>query len=162
MFSAFLHQHGDNNLRVATRRVANEPGVVLEFFLFPKPFSGRITDNLRGSGFASDFDSGETDVARSAAFFVDNAVHRVGYFLHGRLGKREPLLAHVRRVFQEMGLLKDAPHGDAADHARELQRGGDDSALASGYGNRFTGIPLAMKHALDPFRGRHQPGLLRG
>src|SRR6266404_3465314 len=95
MFSAFLYQNGHDNLRIAARRVADEPGVVLELFLFPKLFAGRITDDLRGSRFTSDFDSGEPDVARGATFFVDNAVHRVGYFLDGSLRKRDALYVRL-------------------------------------------------------------------
>src|SRR5260370_32654845 len=61
-----------------------------------------------------------------------------------------------------MRLLENAAHGDPANHARELQRGGDDGALTDGHRNGFTGIPLAMIDALDPFRGRHQPGQFLG
>src|SRR6267378_7297284 len=61
-----------------------------------------------------------------------------------------------------MGLLKNAAHGDAANGVRELQGSGDNGALAGGHRNRFTRIPLAMKDAPDPFRGRHQPGQLLG
>src|ERR1700730_8606055 len=55
-----------------------------------------------------------------------------------------------------MWLLENAPHGNSTDGARELQRSGGDSTLSSRDGNGFSGIPLAMKHALDPFLGRHQ------
>src|SRR6266478_4577188 len=61
-----------------------------------------------------------------------------------------------------MGLLKNAAHGDAANGVSELQGSGDNGALAGGHRNRFTRIPLAMKDALDPFRGWHQPRQLLG
>ena len=56
-----------------------------------------------------------------------------------------------------MRLFENTATRDSADHASELKRSGDDGALTDGHRNRFTGIPLAMIDALDPFSGRHQP-----
>src|SRR5260370_35302794 len=106
MFSAFLYQNGHDNFRIAARRVADEPGVVLELFLFPKLFAGRITDDLRSSRFASDFDSRKPDVARGATFFVDNAVHRGAYFFDGSLRKRHALLTNIGRTLQQVRLYE--------------------------------------------------------
>ena len=61
-----------------------------------------------------------------------------------------------------MWLFENAAHGDPANGVRELQGSGDNGALAGGHRNRFTCVPLAMKDALDPFRGRHQPWQLLG
>src|SRR5258708_15625817 len=61
-----------------------------------------------------------------------------------------------------MRLFETAAQGDPADGVRELQGSGDNGTLAGGHRNRFTRIPLAMIDALDPFRGRHQPGQLLG
>src|SRR6202158_6075830 len=47
MFSALLYQHSHDNFRVATRRVANKPGIIFEFFLFPHPRASCVTDHLR-------------------------------------------------------------------------------------------------------------------
>src|SRR5207245_7612691 len=63
---------------------------------------------------------------------------------------------------QQMRLLEYASRSDSANHARELQRSRGDGALPRRHGDRFTGIPLAMENALDPFCGRHQPGQLLG
>ena len=34
VLSAFLNENGNDNFRIAPRRVADEPGVVFKFFLF--------------------------------------------------------------------------------------------------------------------------------
>ncbi len=162
MFAAFLNQNGDGNFRVATGGVADEPGIIFEFFLFPKFLAGCVTDHLRGARFSAHFDSRQADVSRGATFFVDDAVHTVGYFLHGRFGKREPLFADIRSVLQQVGLFENSATCYSTDHPGKLQRGSRDGALTGGHGDRFTGIPLAMKNALDPFRGRHQPGHFLG
>ena len=59
MLAAFLHQDGDDNFRIAPRRVAHEPGVVLELFLFAQSLSRGVADDLRGAGFAAEFDAGQ-------------------------------------------------------------------------------------------------------
>src|SRR6202140_2505983 len=60
-----------------------------------------------------------------------------------------------------MRLLKNAAHGDTADGARQLQRGGGDGALTGGDRYGFAGVPLAMEDALHPLLGRHQARLFR-
>src|SRR5260370_32322506 len=162
MLSALLHQHGDNNFRVAARRVADKPGIIFEFFLFPKSLAGRVTDDLRGTRFSAYFNPRQPDVSRRAAVFVHNAVHRVGYFLHGRFGKREAFFSNILRIHAQVWLFENAAHGDPTDHARELERSRGDGALTGGHRNRFTGIPFAMKDTLDPFGGSHQPGHFPG
>src|SRR5260370_14326206 len=162
MFTAFLYEHADDNFRIAARRITNKPGIVFELFLLPKLLTGGVTDDLRCSRFASDIDSGEPDVARSATFFVYDAVHGIGNLLDRRFGKRKPLFTNIRGVLQQMRLFENAAHGDPANGVCELQGSGDNGALTDGHRNGFTGIPFAMIDALDPFCRRHQPWQLLG
>jgi len=89
-------------------RVATNQALSSNFFCSIL-FAGRITDDLRGSRFTSDFDSRESDVARGSTFFVDTAVHRVGYLLHGRFGKRDALFINVWQILEKVRLFKDSP-----------------------------------------------------
>src|SRR6267154_2228055 len=101
------------------RRGAHEPGIVFKFFLFPEAFAGCITDNLRGARFSTDFNSRKPDVPRRATLFVDNAVHGIRYFLDRRFRKCNVFLTNAGRVLQQMRLLENAAHGDAANHTRQ-------------------------------------------
>src|SRR5215467_8915303 len=76
------------------------------------------------------------------------------------LGNGEALFLHVGSIFEHVWLHEGAAGGDAANHARELQRSGGDSALARGHGNHFALIPLAVLDALDPCWRGHQATLL--
>src|SRR6202022_2418759 len=123
---------------------------------------GVVADDLRGSGLAAELNPGELELAASAAAFVDDAIHGVGYFFDRAFGNWESFFSHVGRVLQHVWLLKDATHGDTANHTSELQRGSRDGALADGNRNGLTRIPLTMKHPLDPFGRRHQTRLFGG
>ena len=85
VLSAFLDQHGDNNLRIAARRVAYEPCIVFEFFLFADACASVVTNHLRRSGFSAEFDARKFELAAGAVGFVDDAVHGVGDLFDGVL-----------------------------------------------------------------------------
>src|SRR5271165_7408723 len=61
-----------------------------------------------------------------------------------------------------MRLLKLSTRSNAANHEGELQRCDRDRPLADGDGNRFTGIPFPVIHALYPFFRRYEAGFFRG
>src|SRR4029077_970768 len=75
MLSAFLNQHSDNNLRVAPRRVANEPGIVFKSLLFPYPLARGISNHLGSSRFSTELYPGQFE-RRSSPALVHDAVHR--------------------------------------------------------------------------------------
>ena len=59
MLAAFLHENGDDNVGIAARRVADEPGVVFKFFLLAETLARGVADNLRGAGFSTELDASE-------------------------------------------------------------------------------------------------------
>ena len=58
MLAAFLNENGDANFRIASWRVADEPGIIFKFFLFAEAIPSVVTDDLRGAGFSAEFDIG--------------------------------------------------------------------------------------------------------
>src|SRR6266550_4202770 len=142
VLSAFLHQDGYDDLRVAARGVTDKPSVVIEFFLFMYASEGIVTDDLCGAGLATELDPREPQLTGRPARFVDDAIHGVGNLFSRRFRDREAFDADVRRVLKHVRLHEDSARSDAADHARELYRSGRHFAL----------IPLAVLNALDPSR----------
>src|SRR5262249_32786689 len=61
-----------------------------------------------------------------------------------------------------MRLHEFATGGDASNEPSELQGSRCDGTLADGYGNRFAGIPAAMKCTLHPFLAGHEARFFRG
>ena len=61
-----------------------------------------------------------------------------------------------------MGHMPDTADGDAADGARELDRGHGEGALADGDGRRFSGIPFLAIVAEFPLGRRHGAGRFVG
>ena len=49
--SAALHEDGDYDFGIAARSIADEPGIVLEFFFFAEAAADIVADDLRGAGF---------------------------------------------------------------------------------------------------------------
>src|SRR5262249_1664142 len=142
---AFLDQNGAADFRVAPGGIPHKPGVVFEFFLLTEFRARAVTNDLRCTGFAAQFDAGESELAAGAAGLIDDPIHAVRDALDGVLGKSEALVGNVFGVFQQVRLLEVAAGGEASDDAGELYRSGGDGALADCDGDGFTGIPLAMK-----------------
>src|SRR5262245_32658233 len=59
-----------------------------------------------------------------------------------------------------MRLHEYAARGNATDQARRLQGSRGDSSLTAGNRYGFTGIPLAVEHALHPLLAGHQSRFL--
>ena len=160
VLSAFLHQHGHYDLRIASRRIADKPRIVFEFFLLADARAGIVTNHLCGAGLATELDPGEPQLTAGTPGFVDDAIHGVGNLLDGVLGDGEAFFLHIGSILEHVRLHEEAARGNAPDHARQLQRSGGDGALTGSHGNHFALIPLAVQDTRNPLRRWHQAGFL--
>src|SRR5207247_7074071 len=104
VLSAFLHQDGYDDLRVAARGVTDKPSVVIEFFLFMYASEGIVTDDLCGAGLATELDPREPQLTGRPARFVDDAIHGVGNLFSRRFRDREAFESGVRSLPTLLGL----------------------------------------------------------
>src|SRR5580692_10320668 len=60
VLAAFLDQDGDDDFRIAARRIADEPRVVFKFLFFSDAIACPVADDLGGAGFSTKLNPSES------------------------------------------------------------------------------------------------------
>ncbi len=177
-----LAQHGNDDVWIAARRHAHEPGVGAGVTGSQAGGAGAMVHDLRGAGLAGEVDAFQVDGRSGAGGGGRGHGFGDGLPVGGRNGDDAIAgagvglvdgLEHLRWNFvgkDDVRALEGPAGGDSAERAGELQGRDGDGALADADRDHLAGVPLLMLrlelpggggHGAGDFVGKVDAGLLR-